>query len=290
VRIIVEPLFRLDEVLRLFLTKKTKSSAPLRTAPRRILPFFDKKDVRVAVSSAPLRGGRSPGTRQSRSGADGWMTLSPVRTSALHISTPAFVSVKQVQRLLTKSTQKSGKVVSRQRSSLLRHSRTAPLRRDFVPAEDFVLAEDSASAWTKSRLSTMSTQTASLPGLCPGRWCHFLRKGGGLCFHPSAPLRLCRLPGLRPPRSGAEDTATRTSFLSKKGGGLCHLRPSTKWRSGEVEKRKSGEAEKWRSGVVHWTSASLPGRSHLLRKGKWCHLRPSVHPSIRPRRGEVEKR
>jgi hypothetical protein len=151
----------------------------------------------------------------------------------------------------------------------------------------------------------------------------------------SAPLRLCRVPGLRPPRSGAEDTATRTSFLSKKGGGRSHLRPSAhpsirpsvreavKWRSGEVEKRKSGEAEKWtgrpllcldevicyakadgvicvhqrsgeaekwRSGVVDWTSASLPGRSHLLRKGRWCHLRPSVHPSIRPRRGEVEKR
>jgi hypothetical protein len=48
----------------------------LDTAPPELRPppFFDKKDVRVAVSSAPLRGGRSPGTRQSRSGADGWTT------------------------------------------------------------------------------------------------------------------------------------------------------------------------------------------------------------------------
>jgi hypothetical protein len=58
---------------------------------------------------------------------------------------------------------------------------------------------------------------------------------------------------------------------------LPSVREAVKWRSGKVEKQKSGEAEKWRSGVVDWTKS-------------FASIRPSVREAVKWRSGKVETR
>jgi hypothetical protein len=62
-------------------------------------------------------------------------------------------------------------------------------------------------------------------------------------------LNFVRFSYVKPHRSAGISSSAGTK--SRRCGELCvhpSIRPSTKWRSGEVEKRKSGEVEKRRSG------------------------------------------
>jgi hypothetical protein len=91
---------------------------------------------------------------------------------------------------------------------------------------------------------------------------------GVICVHPSAWTKsFASIHVVEKRRSGVVDWTK--SFASI----LPSVREAVKWRSGKVEKQKSGEAEKWRSGVVDWTKSFA-----------------SIRPSTKWRSGKVETR